>query len=251
MLDHAGRSWRPDASQVTALQLAYYRDRGWLLRLVYATIYVFNWFLIRLLFRLTVVGNDQLPATGPFVLTPNHASPLDPPVLAAAMPLGLLQNTYWAGKESTVLRNRVRRVFSRLTRVIPVAEDKSSLSAGIMLLENGHGVVWFPEGRRSLDGQLHRFKPGIALLLARCDVPIVPVLIEGAHEAYPGRGAAFRLRQRISVRFGPPLTRKQLGIQDASNVAVQPILQNLRRHIRELSTSYADMCDQTRDHSAS
>jgi long-chain acyl-CoA synthetase len=238
MLDKSSNFSRPGDSQMTPRQLKYYSGRGWLLNFTYAITYSFNWCIVRLLFRLSVRGREHLPVAGPFLLTPNHASPLDPSVLAAALPLKLLQNTYWAGKESTVLRNPVRRALSRLTRVIPIAEDKSSLSAGTILLERGHGLVWFPEGKRSLDGRLQPFKPGIALLLARCDVPVFPVRIEGAHDAFPGRGGRLRLRSRISVHIGQPVTRDALGLRDDSAQSVEETLQNLRRSVRELSESF-------------
>lgn len=235
MLDHHDNLSTPSVSQAKALQLADDADSKWLLRFSYPLIYIFNWCLVRLLFRLTVRGRKYLPTEGPFLLTPNHASPLDPPVIAAAMPLTLLQNTFWAGKKSTVSRNWARRVLSRLTRVIPVAEDKSSVFVGTALLDEGRGLVWFPEGRRSLDGRLDRFKPGIALMLDHCDVPVVPVLIEGAHDAFSGRGSRLRLGKRISVSFGPPVTRDQLGRRGEASQAVEETLQYLRRCIQRLS----------------
>ena len=158
---------------VTERQKRWLRPRSRLTNAAYAGLYVLNWILTRLLFRVSVKGLEHLAISGPFILTPNHASPLDPPVLAATIPLAVLQHTYWAGKQSTVLKNRLRRFMSWITRVIPISEDRTSLAAAVTILEQGHNLVWFPEGARSLDGQLHDFKPGIAILLSRCDVPVV------------------------------------------------------------------------------
>lgn len=133
---------------------------------------VINWILIRLLFRVSVEGQQHLPNSGPFIITPNHASPLDPPLLAFSLPLAMLQNTYWAGKQSTVLRNRLRRFLSWLTRVIPIIDDRTSLSVGVIILDWAKNLVWFQEGDRSLDGKLQDFKPGVAVLLTRCNVPV-------------------------------------------------------------------------------
>jgi len=87
------------------LQQRWLRPRGAMAKTAYTVLYVVNWVLIRLLFRVSVDGQKHLPVVGPFIVTPNHASPLDPPVLAAVLPLNTLHRTYWAGKKSTVLPN--------------------------------------------------------------------------------------------------------------------------------------------------
>ena len=202
---------------VTELQKRWLQPRSSLAMAAYAGLYVVNWILTRMLFRVSVEGIERLPISGPFVLTPNHASPLDPPILATTLPLSVLQHTYWAGKQSTVLQNPLRRFMSWLTRVIPISEDRTALAAGITILEQGHNLVWFPEGERSSDGQLLDFKPGIAILLSRCDVPVVPVLIQGAYDAFPARGSWPRLWTRIAVRIGRPLSAFQLGLTSTSS----------------------------------
>ncbi len=195
---------------------------------------VINWILIRLLFRVSVEGHQNLPNSGPFIITPNHASPLDPPVLAFSLPLAMLQNTYWAGKQSTVLRNRLRLFLSWLTRVIPIIDDRTSLSAGVIILDRAHNLVWFPEGERSLDGTLKDFKPGVAVLLTRCNVPVVPVLIKGAHEAFPRRGCWPRLWSKIVVRIGPAVTAHQLGLTSCSAEDISRVVVTLRQSIADL-----------------
>ncbi len=202
---------------VTELQKQWLRPRGRLANAAYTGLYVSNWILTRLFFRVSVEGLERLPISGPFVLAPNHASPLDPPMLATTIPLSVLQRTYWAGKQSTVLQNRLRRFMSWLTRVIPVSEDRTSLAAAVTILEQGHNLVWFPEGVRSLDGRLHDFKPGIAILLSRCDVPVVPILIQGAFAAFPVRGSWPRLWTKIVVRIGRPVTAHQLGLTSSTD----------------------------------
>jgi len=202
--------------------------------MAYAVLYVLNWVLVRSLFRLSVEGRNHLPTSRPFIVAPNHASPFDPPILAAALPLGILQQTDWAGRQGTVLRTRLRRVLSRLTNVIPIGDDASALSAGVTVLEQGRNLVWFPEGKRSLDGRLQEFKPGIVSLLDRCDVPVVPVFIDGAYAACPSSARVPRFRAKVVVRIGAPRTRKQLGVDTSTVEHVSRSAESVRRCVAEL-----------------
>jgi len=219
---------------VTKLQERWLQPRSRPTKAAYAGLYVVNWILTRLLFRVSVAGLEHLPVSGPFVVTPNHTSPLDPPILATIIPLAVLQRTYWAGKESTVLQNRLRRFMSWLTRVIPISEDRTALAAALTILEQRYNLIWFPEGERSSDGQLHDFKPGIAILLTRYDVPVVPVLIQGAYEAFPTRGSWPRLWTKILVRIGRPMTAHQLGLTSSSTDDVINATAALRQCIADL-----------------
>lgn len=215
-------------------QRRWLRPRHALAKIAHAFLYVITWVLVRLLFRFSVEGRGHLPACGPFIVTPNHSSPLDPPVLGAALRLGMLQNTYWAGKQSTVLRNRLRRILSWITRVIPIDDDATALAVAVTVLEQGNSLIWFPEGKRSLDGQLQDFKPGIAHLLTRCDVPVIPVFIHGAAAAFPSGAKVPRLRTRIVVRIGPPQSSEQLGLRQPAAEDINRAVETLRRCVTQL-----------------
>jgi long-chain acyl-CoA synthetase len=220
------------------------RQRRWLQprrvssTITYTLLYLINLAVMRFLFRVSVEGRGHLPVSGPFIVMPNHSSPFDPPILAVALPLRTLLNTFWAGKRSTVLHNRLRVLLSWLTRVIPIHDQASALAAGVTILEQGNNLVWFPEGRRSTDGQLQAFKPGIAMLLTRCDVPVVPVYIDGAYQAFP-TGARFpRWRARIVVRIGEPEPSPQPGPPSlANNADVELVVENLRQQVVRLRDS--------------
>ena len=186
---------------LTDRQRRWLRPRSAFARAAHGLLYLVNWLSVRLVFRYSVEGREHLPASGPFIVTPNHASPLDPQFLGAALPLALLGHAYWAGKQSTVLKTWFRRAGSWVTRIIPIPDDATALASAATVLEQGDSLIWFPEGARSLDGELHEFKPGILWLLTKCDVPVVPVYIHGAHAAYPGRGALPRLWTRVAVAY--------------------------------------------------
>jgi 1-acyl-sn-glycerol-3-phosphate acyltransferase len=71
-------------------------------------------------------------------------------------------------------------------------------------LQHGRVLVLYPEGERSIDGTPKTFKKGAAILSIHLQVPIVPVAIEGFHEAWP-RGKSFQRFAPLRIRFGDPI----------------------------------------------
>jgi 1-acyl-sn-glycerol-3-phosphate acyltransferase len=75
----------------------------------------------------------------------------------------------------------------------------------------GKVLILFPEGERSIDGTLKKFRKGAAILSAHADAPIVPVALDGLHEVWP-RGRSLNWKAllpwsgtRMTLEFGPPL----------------------------------------------
>jgi 1-acyl-sn-glycerol-3-phosphate acyltransferase len=84
------------------------------------------------------------------------------------------------------------------------AAVQSLKQAGRRLKEEGSTAVVFPEGTRSLTGDLQRFKKGPFIMAIEAGVPIVPAVVDGTFQILPKRG--FRLRpQPVTVRFGEPV----------------------------------------------
>lgn len=227
---------------LTDLQRRWLRPRSTFAKAAHTVLYFINWISIRLLFRFSVEGREHLPESGPVIITANHASPLDPQMLGAALPLALLRRAYWAGKQSTVLKTSLRRAFSWYTRILPISDDATALAPAVKVLEQRGDLFWFPEGARSLDGELQDFKPGVIRLLTKCDVPVVPVFIRGGHAAFPSSKRWPRLRARVAVCIGPPRTAKQLGLGAATSDDIDRAIGSLRQSVMRLrddSTSEA------------
>lgn len=143
--------------------------------------------LARSLFQLQVHGLDKLPSGG-FVLVCNHVSNLDPFAVAAALPHRQLRGLYWGGWTGMAFRGPVSRLVSRAARVIPVDPERgamSSLTLAGAVLDDGYGLVWFPEGGRASDGRLQPLRPGIGLLLEHFPRPVVVARVQGTYEALP------------------------------------------------------------------
>jgi len=178
-------------------------------------LFAVNRFLMTRLFRLEATGHENLPANGPYLMAPTHASLLDPFAIGAALDYPRLRRTYWAGWTGIVFNTPIRRWFSRICQVVPIDPDRavvSSLALGGAVLKRGDDLIWFPEGQRSPDGTLQPFRAGVGLLLAHVPVPVVPVVIEGAYDAWPRNKLLPRFRP-IRVRICPPVDPKALPDQ--------------------------------------
>jgi long-chain acyl-CoA synthetase len=229
ILDDPEGSLNEEQKQWLTPQSVWQRAMG---RLTYAM----TLFIMRVLFRLDVRGLEHLPAEGPYVLAPNHVSYLDPFALGVALSYRRLRQTFWAGWTGLLFTNWFVRRFSRIARVVPIDPDRavgSSLAFGGTVLKRGLMLVWFPEGTRSESGELMEFKPGLGLLLERFSVPVLPVIIDGAYEAWPRQRTVPRLR-RIRVTIHPPADPRALAEEGEGQEGSRRIMSGLHRHMEEL-----------------
>jgi long-chain acyl-CoA synthetase len=160
----------------------------------------------RIGFHFRVDGVEHLPSTGPFLLALNHVSFLDPFAVLAAVPPHVLRRMHFIGWQA-YFRSRGMRWIARVSRVIPVGVEASvvaALQATALVIRQGGGVVIFPEGQRSIDGQLKSFQHGIGILACELNVPVIPAWIEGTYQAWPV-GNMFPRPHSVSLAFGPPV----------------------------------------------
>jgi long-chain acyl-CoA synthetase len=183
------------------------QPRGPALQIVARLFFTANYAVMRGLFRVRAEGLEHVPDEGPFLITPNHMSYLDPFAIAAMLSWKQLQQVYWAGWSGLLFRGPITRTFSRITQVVPVDAERgltSTLQFARAILDRGNVLTWFPEGERSRNGQIERFLPGAGLLIQKTRAPAVPVLITGSYEAWPPNRRLPRLHP-IHLRFGEPL----------------------------------------------
>jgi 1-acyl-sn-glycerol-3-phosphate acyltransferase len=153
-------------------------------------------------FDLKVYGLNNVPRTGGVLMVSNHQSLLDPLLLGARLRRPM---SYMA--KSELFTNKA---FGRLIRSVgafPVrqgAGDVGAIRETVARLQEGRMLNIFPEGARTEDGQIGPMQPGVALVVRRAGVPIVPVAIDGSYEAWPKGSRSFR-RHPIRLVYGPPL----------------------------------------------
>jgi 1-acyl-sn-glycerol-3-phosphate acyltransferase len=159
-------------------------------------------FLAKTLFSFKVVHRERIIEEGGVILAMNHESYLDPPLAGIACRREL---HYLARK--TLLKWPILGPILPQLNVVPVDQDRADMSAlktVIKLVRAGHATVIFPEGSRTLDGQLQTAQPGLGLVIAKTLAPVVPMRIFGTHKAFP-RGGKPRPFTPITLVVGEPI----------------------------------------------
>lgn len=158
--------------------------------------------LVHLYFRIEYRGVENIPTTGPFLLTPNHVSYLDPIWISVPVRRPMRYMT-WDVMTRKPLIGPLMRAFGSFPVNIDRA-DRQALEVAAAQLREGGGLVIFPEGGRTQDGRLMKFKPGAIRLAVEAGIPIIPVTIIGAYAAYSFHHWWPRPR-KIRVVYHPPL----------------------------------------------
>jgi len=138
------------------------------------------WIAAHTLYRLDLRGNENIPARGGALLTPNHSSLIDAILLIAATdrPIRFLM---FKG----VYDHPLIKPFAKVLKIIPIASDQAprdlihSLRVASEALRNGEVVCIFPEGEITRIGQMLPFRRGFERIIKGIDVPIIPVNIDG------------------------------------------------------------------------
>lgn len=133
-------------------------------------------------FNFRFEGGQHIPRSGPALLLANHQSFFDPSIAGSATRRHLC---FLARK--TLFRGWFGKLIHRLNAV-PVDQEgiaKEGLKRILEQLHAGQAVLVFPEGERTLTGEIQTLKPGVLLLISRIDAPIVPIGIAGAFDALP------------------------------------------------------------------
>jgi 1-acyl-sn-glycerol-3-phosphate acyltransferase len=178
-----------------------------------------------------VVGRENLNLSGPAIIASNHVSYLDPPFIGAAFD----ESIYFMARK-TLMRHAFVAWLFKQWQVIGVDRDKpdpSTLKTIFRKLEEGHKVILFPEGTRSLTGDLGPGEPGIGMIIARSGVPVIPVRIFGAHEALP-RDKKLPQPARITVAVGKPWQYDPAQFADAGREKYQRISDAVMQQIAAL-----------------
>ena len=178
-----------------------------------------------LLFRIRCDGREHVPSHGGALVLSNHQSHLDPVLIGLACDRRL---NYLA--RDTLFRFAPFRWLINSLDAIPI--DREGMGLGglketLKRLKAEEMVLIFPEGTRTIDGEVAPLKPGFCALAKRAKTPLVPVAIEGAWHAWP-RSKPLPRRAVIHVRFGPPILPEEIAHFDD-----RQLVADVERRIRE------------------
>jgi 1-acyl-sn-glycerol-3-phosphate acyltransferase len=207
---------------------------------VYRINQLWSWLFLRIAgISLKTAGLNHIDANGKYVFMVNHQSNVDIPVLINSLTQFQLRWiakkellwvpffgwAMWASKHIAIDRTNPLGAVKTLERA------KERIAAGI-------SVVVFPEGTRSRDGKLLRFKKGGFLLAVQTGTPIVPVTINGSGALLPS--GDWRLRPgTIEVTLGPSITVE--GYQPGNlRLLSEQVRERIAEHLRPMGKSPAE-----------
>lgn len=167
-------------------------------------VYGFIWILSRvvgwLCFRYRAIGG--IPLQGGILVAANHASFADIPLLGC----GVRRHLWFMGRHDLFPIPVLNRILQTLGW-IPLRQgrlDRNAFGKAVSLIQDGKAVVIFPEGSRTLDGNLQKGKPGVGVIVAQTGCPVVPAYIRGTYEVLPV-GAFWPRFRRVTVTYGRPV----------------------------------------------
>ena len=186
------------------------RESGLLATLFHATWWAGVRTYMCIAHRLSIEGREHLPKSLPFVMVGNHTSHLDALIMAAPLPLRLRDHIFPVAAGDTFFQTPAIGAFAALClNALPLWRKRAGSHAladlRTRLLEEPCGYVLFPEGTRARDGKLGEFKPGLGMLVAGTNVPVIPCHLSGAYEAMPPHANIPRWK-KISMQVGSALT---------------------------------------------
>lgn len=197
--------------------------------LVWKSLQVFARIGTTLLFDLKIFDRGNVPRSGGVILAANHQSYLDPVLVAVHLcrPVSFMA-------KSELFTNRYFGWLIRTLHAYPVRQGEGDVGAvkeTIRRLQEGYAVNIYPEGSRTETGQIGPMEKGIALVIRRAAVPVVPVAIEGSFAAWPKARRLFRGRP-IRVIYGKPM--------NFTGMKAEQILAQLDAALRSLHARLSD-----------
>ncbi|HEX2869555.1 MAG TPA: AMP-binding protein [Ignavibacteriales bacterium] len=180
--------------------------------------------LFKFYIRLEGEGIENIPQR-PVILAPNHQSFIDGLLIANMLKNKTLNRTYFFAKEKNI-RSALARFFARNSNILVLninRDLKQTLQKIASIIRKGNNMVIFPEGARSRDGRLMSFKKSFAIISKELDVPVVPVVIEGAYEKF-SIGSKFPKPGKIKLKFLKPIYPAGLDYAAITALAQEEIL---------------------------
>jgi 1-acyl-sn-glycerol-3-phosphate acyltransferase len=196
--------------------------------LVHRLWYEFSKFWIHVgllvMFRVRYSGTNNVPKEGAVLVIANHQSYLDPPLIGAGFPRMM---NYLA--RASLFRFKPFAWLIHSYNAIPVDRERSPLGGikeTLRRLKQGEVVLIFPEGARTLDGEIAPFLAGFATVAVRSGAAILPAAVEGAFDAWPCH-RRFPRPGPVHVHYGPAMLPDEIA-----QYGDQELVEELERRVR-------------------
>ena len=181
--------------------------------------------LLRLVYRIQVIGKDKIPKEGKLILCSNHIHNLDPIMISIVVP----RQISWMGKKE-LFGNKIMASFLGALGVFPVDRNEPDLSTiknSIRILKEEGVLGIFPEGTRVKEMNLENAKPGIALIGVKAKSPVLPIYIEGSYKFF----------SKVKIYIGDPIDFTQSHDKKLSTEEYGLYSQNILKSIYSIKST--------------
>lgn len=191
--------------------------------------------ICKLVFWQTYLDRENVPASGRCIVCCNHISIIDPVFLV----FGVKRQIHYMAK-TEIFNNPITSWFFHAIGTFPVnrgsAVDTSAINNSMDILKDDRVMGIFPEGTRTKDGSIGRFKPGAVMLAAKENAPIVPAAIYI-------KTSKVKPFCRPVIIYGKPITVKDLGVDGDSSKQIRDASRILGDMVKELQQNAKERAD--------
>ena len=217
-------------------------------------VYIPTWFALRFFVNIKVRSRENLRGMKRgAIFAVNHSSELDPILIPATLrPLSRSMPMFYLARERSFYPRAEKGglakyfyggLFFKLWGAYPVTvgtgDYELALKHHLNILEHGKSICIFPEGGKTKNGEIGEGKAGVAYLLWRTGVPVIPVAIHGHYQMAPSDFLA--RTHNITVSYGTPITRTELFGSDTDGVS--PTHETLKSATHIIMSRIRDMYD--------
>lgn len=174
------------------------------------------WLFLMVVYRTRCWGTRNIPADGPVLFLSNHQSFYDPVVIG----FGASKRHFYSLGRSTLFQTPIARLFERVSNSIAVeqgAGDVKAMKKCIEVLKEGQALMLFPEGARTLTGEVEKFETGAMLIIKRAKPTVIPVAVEGVYDVWPRGQKKPKWSGRLGVMYGEPISAEELTAMKAND----------------------------------
>ncbi len=194
------------------------------------------------LWDLDIEGLENIPKSGPALITPNHVAFIDSVFITTIMP----RRTLAVGKADYMDSWKTKYLFPA-TGMIPIdraggSASQAALDAAAISLDRGDLFLIYPEGTRTRDGYLHKGRTGAARLALRTGAPIIPVGLRGTDRIQPVDAVKPVTGVPCEIRIGRPIDVSRYRDRQDDRRVLRQITDEVMYEVAELSgQTYVDV----------
>lgn len=185
-------------------------------------------------------GLENIPRDKPFILAANHGSFMDDFSLSPIVILHLNKRVHMYSNDR-FYKNKLFAAFLNWSGCIPVSiqtknkeTNKKAFELALNYLKKGELVGIFPEGGRSLAGELREARYGIARLALTSKIPVLPAGIIGSYKVFP-KGAKFPKFKKFNIKFGKLIYFDKYFDKEQNNKVLKEVTTLVMKEIAKLA----------------